>query len=73
MTTNKNLKKQIGFNWSEGIKPSNRPMSEILSETQKSFYEKNGYHPTIEECIQLTNEARKTMPQNYQTNGCETK
>ena len=47
MTTNKNLKKQIGFNWSEGIKPSNRPMSEILSETQKSFYEKNGYHPTI--------------------------
>lgn len=72
MSVDKDFKNRIGLNWSEKTKPSNRPMSEILFEAQKCFYEKNGYHPTIDECIQLTDEARKTMPSN-QSNGCETK
>ncbi len=40
------------------MKPSRRSFDEISAQAQKEFYEANGYHPTEEDCIRLTEEAR---------------
>ena len=39
------------------MKPTNRTFDEINESTRKSFYEQNGYYPTEEEIIKLTDEA----------------
>jgi hypothetical protein len=38
--------------------PSGRSFDEISEQAQREFYEANGYHPTEEDCIRLTEEAR---------------
>ncbi len=40
------------------LKRTNRPISEVLKETREEFYKKNGYYPTNEDAIRLTDEAR---------------
>jgi phosphoribosylanthranilate isomerase len=38
--------------------PSGRSFDEISAQAQREFYEANGYYPTEEDCIRLTEEAR---------------
>ncbi len=42
----------------EKMRPSGRSFDEISAQAQREFYEANGYHPTEEDCIRLTEEAR---------------
>ena len=40
---------------------SGRPLREVLESMEKEFFEANGYHPTEEDAIRLTEEARKEI------------
>jgi hypothetical protein len=42
----------------EKMYPSGRSFDEISAQAQREFFEANGYHPTEEDCIRLTEEAR---------------
>ncbi len=43
------------------MKPSGRTIIEVLESMQESFYRANGYHPTEEDAIRLTDEARREI------------
>lgn len=40
------------------MKPSGRTIREVCEQAQREFYEANGYYPTEEEAVRLTEEAR---------------
>ena len=40
------------------LSPSGRPLREVFESMEKEFFEANGYHPTEEDAISLTEEAR---------------
>lgn len=41
------------------MQPSGRTLDELFECTSKRFYEKNGYYPTDEDILRLTDEARR--------------
>lgn len=41
------------------MQPSGRTLNEVFDHMRECFYKKNGYYPTIEDAIRLTDEARK--------------
>ena len=43
------------------MEPSGRTIDEICDAMSECFFKKNGYYPTVEEAIQLTDEARKAI------------
>lgn len=43
------------------IKPSGRPIREVLESMGEAFYKANGYYPTEEDAIRLTDEARREI------------
>lgn len=43
------------------MQPSGRTLDEVRKEARECFYEKNGYYPTEEDAIRLTDEARKAI------------
>ena len=43
------------------MEPSGRTIDEICDAMSECFFRKNGYYPTVEEAIQLTDEARKAI------------
>lgn len=51
------------FNWKfpEGIKYTGRSLREVCESAQEDFYKANGYYPTTEEAVRLTDEARKEI------------
>ncbi len=40
------------------LKPTGRPLREVLKSTGEGFYKANGYYPTEEDAVRLTEEAR---------------
>lgn len=40
------------------MKSSGRTIREVCEQAQREFYEANGYYPTEEEAVRLTEEAR---------------
>lgn len=40
------------------MEPSGRTIREVCEQAQREFYEANGYYPTEEEAVRLTEEAR---------------
>ena len=56
-----NKKTKLDWKWSKGIKPSGRPVEEVLANARKKFLEKEGRLYTVEECIKLTDEIRKEL------------
>lgn len=40
------------------MKPSGRTIREVCEQAQREFYEANGYYPTAEDAVRLTEEAR---------------
>lgn len=59
------------FNWKfpAGMKPSGRSLREACEEAQEDFYRANGYYPTTEEAVRLTDEARKEIAEEKRRNG----
>ena len=59
------------FNWKfpAGMKPSGRSLMEVCEEAQEEFYRANGYYPTTEEAVRLTDEARKEIAEEKRRNG----
>lgn len=53
------------FNWKfpKGMKPTGRTLREACEAAQEGFYKKNGYYPTPEDAIRLTEEAREEIRQ----------
>lgn len=51
------------FNWNflADMKPSGRSLREVCEEAQEDFFKANGYYPTTEEAVRLTDEARKEI------------
>ncbi len=51
------------FNWNfpEGMKRSGRSFDEICKSSKEAFYKANGYYPTEEETIRLTDEVKKKI------------
>ncbi|MGN0633225.1 MAG: hypothetical protein ACI4JW_05075 [Oscillospiraceae bacterium] len=45
----------------ETIKYSGRTLKEICEIAQEEFYKANGYYPTPEQAVELTNEARREI------------
>lgn len=43
------------------LTPSGRPIREVLESMGESFYKANGYYPTEEDAIRLTDEARREI------------
>lgn len=43
------------------IQPSGRTIREVFASMREDFYRHNGYYPTEEEAIKLTDEARKAI------------
>ena len=41
--------------------PSGRTIAEICRSAQESFYKANGYYPTEEDAVRLTDEARREI------------
>lgn len=58
-------KKEINLNWqwSKGIKPSDRPIKDVLADARKEFLEKEGRLYTEEEVAQLVDNIRKELRQ----------
>lgn len=56
-------KKEVNLNWkwSEGIKPSGRPIKDVLDNARKEFLEKEGRLYTTEEVVQLVEDIRKEI------------
>lgn len=40
------------------MKPTNRTIREVCEEAREQFYKANGYYPTTEDAVRLTEEAR---------------
>lgn len=61
------------FNWKfpAGMKPSGRNLREVCEEAQEDFYRANGYYPTTEEAVRLTDEARKEIAEEKRRKGGE--
>lgn len=56
------------------MKPSGHTFSELFDAMSECFFKKNGYYPTEEEAIRLTDEARKaTRPKEYTDRNSGTK
>ncbi len=51
------------FNWNfpEGMKRSGRSLREVCEEAQEDFFRANGYYPTEEEAVRMTDEVRKKI------------
>lgn len=51
------------FNWKfpKGMKYSGRSFTEICEAAQEEFYKANGYYPSVEEAVKLTDEAREEI------------
>lgn len=45
----------------QGLKPSGRTIREVCEQAQKEFFEANGYYPTEEDAVRLTDEARREI------------
>ncbi len=45
----------------EDMNYSRRTLREVCESAQEDFYKKNGYYPTPEEAVRLTDEARKEI------------
>lgn len=45
----------------QGLKPSGRTIREVCEQAQKEFFEANGYYPTEEDAVRLTDEARQEI------------
>lgn len=56
-----NTKTNLDWKWSENIKPTGRPLDEVLADARKEFLEKEGRLYTTEETIQLVDEIRKEL------------
>ena len=54
-------KTNLNWEWSEGVKPSGRPIKEVIAETKQNIIATNGRLYTTEEAIQLVEEARKEL------------
>lgn len=56
-------KKEIGLNWkwSEGMKPSGRPIKEVLDSARREFLEKEGRLYTEEEAAELVDNIRREL------------
>ena len=52
-------KTNLNWEWSEGLKPSNRTFEEVIASARESVIKANGRLYTTEEAIQLVEEARK--------------
>lgn len=54
---------KINFNWkwSKGMKPSGRPIEDVLADARKEFLEKEGRLYTTEEVAQLVDNIRKEL------------
>ena len=57
-------KTNLNWEWSEGVKPSGRPIEEVLEEAKQNVIATNGRLYTTEEVIQLVDEARKELREN---------
>ncbi|MBD8918945.1 MAG: hypothetical protein EGR90_11440 [Lachnospiraceae bacterium] len=59
------------FNWEfpKGMKPTGRSLREACEAAQEEFFKKNGYYPTPEEAVILTDEARKELECEKRKNG----
>lgn len=40
------------------MKPSDRPFEEIRKQATENFFKRNGYYPTVEQIVQMVDEAR---------------
>lgn len=45
----------------KNIALSGRTLDEIRKEARECFFKKNGYYPTEEDCVRLTDEARQEI------------
>lgn len=54
---------ELGLNWKfpKGMKYSGRSFKEICEAAQEEFFQANGYYPTVEEAVRLTDEAREEI------------
>ncbi len=43
------------------MNPSNRTFKEIQKSARESFYEANGYYPTIQEIVKMVDEVREEI------------
>lgn len=43
------------------MKPSNRTFEEIQKSARESFYEANGYYPTVKEVVKMVDEVREEI------------
>ena len=51
------------------MKPTGRSLREACEAAQEEFFKKNGYYPTPEEAVILTDEARKELECEKRKNG----
>lgn len=51
----------FNFKFPKGMKYSGRSFREICETAQEEFYSANGYYPTPEEAVKLTDEAREEI------------
>lgn len=40
------------------MKPSGRPIEEVQKQATEEFFRHNGYYPTVEQIVQMVDEAR---------------
>lgn len=59
----------LNWRWSEGLKPSGRPILEVLADARKEFLEKEGRLYTMEEAAQLVDDIRKELRQKEDATG----
>ena len=57
----KNDDLDFGWDFPEGMKFSGRSLDEICEAARENFYKANGYYPTVEEAVRLTDEAREEI------------
>lgn len=57
----KNDDLDLGWDFPEGMKFSGRSLDEICEAARENFYKANGYYPTVEEAVRLTDEAREEI------------
>lgn len=59
------------FNWKipKGTNYTGRDIEEICETAREEFFKKNGYYPTPEEAVILTDEARKELECEKRKNG----
>lgn len=54
-------KDNFNWKWSKGMKPSGRPIKDVLDDARKEFLAKEGRLYTTEEVVQLVDDIRKEL------------